>query len=86
MVPLTAFFESNSLAPEDVERTSDREVNSAVTQRFDKFQVLTISAPSCVGDRDCANIGQMCDEFFIDTTLQAFCVCSMDEKLAAVWL
>ena len=84
IVPLAALFESDTFATEDIESTADREINFAVAQPLHQLQVMDISSTTRISDRDCTDLGQMANEFLVNTCLQAFGVCCVDEEFAAV--
>lgn len=84
LIPLYTFIKRHSRAPKDIQRTANREIHLALATGVNFFQVLETACPSCIGDRNSAPLGQLRDQFFIDTLLQAFNVGSMNEEFGAV--
>lgn len=83
-VPSAAFFESDASAAKNVERTADREIDLTSGQALDKLQIRDVASPAGVGYGYCTDVREMLDELLIDAGLQAFSVCGMNEKFAAV--
>ena len=77
-VPFDALIERDRLASKDVKRTPDGEVDLAIAEALDQFQICYISATTSVRHRNRADLGQVFDKSFIDAGLQAFGIGCMD--------
>lgn len=85
-VPLDTLLQLYPGSAETVEGTADGKVDLALTQLLDHLQVLEVAAAARVCHGDAAPLGQLRDELLVHSTLQAFVVGCVNQKLGAVRL
>ena len=86
LIPLETFLECNSRSTKDIQRTTNRKVNTAVAQMLDMVQILQISSPSSIGDRNTTPLRQLLNELLVDAFLETLIVRCVDQKFGTIRL
>lgn len=78
LVPLNALVKRHSGATEDIQSTTNSQVDFALTAYVHFLQVLEMARATSIGNRDGAPLGQSRYQLLVNALLQALHIGSMD--------
>nr|POE53844.1 uncharacterized protein c3f10.08c [Quercus suber] len=82
-IPCAALVERHAPPAENIQGTTDGEIDLAVAEMLDKLEILDVATTASVGDGDAADRRKICDQFFVDASLKTFGVRRVDQEFAA---
>ncbi|KAI1921836.1 hypothetical protein LOZ60_006047 [Ophidiomyces ophidiicola] len=85
-IPFHTLRKGNAAPAENIERTTDREIDLTATACLDAIQVGEASPAAGIGHWNRAPFSQPRDEFLVDSTLQALDIGGVDQEFGAVRL
>ena len=82
-VEVEAVLVTDAGAAEEIEGGADGEVDAALAEAVDVFEVLERAGAAGVGDGDGGGFGEQLDEVGVDAEAEAFLVHGVDEEFGA---
>lgn len=82
-VPCNAVSKLYAATTKDVQRASNRQVDLAVAELFDRVEILEASTSTRIRHRNGAPLGKLADEFVVNSLLQTLIVGGVDQEFAA---
>lgn len=85
-IPRNAVFELHRTSTENIQCTSNGQINLTIAKLLDRVQVLQAPAAPSIRHWDAAPRGQFLHELVVDTLLEALVIGGVDEEFGAVRL
>lgn len=82
-VPRNAVSKLYATTTKNVQRASNRQVDLAVAEFFDRVEILETSTPTRIRHGNGAPLGKLADEFMVNSLLQTLIFGGMDQEFAA---
>jgi len=84
LIPFYALIKGNTRPSKYIQSATNSKIDLSLTADMDLLKVLEMPRTSRVCNRNCTPFSQLSDQIFVNTLLQAFHICRVDEELGAV--
>lgn len=86
LVPLNALVKRHSGATEDIQSTTNSQVDFALAASMHLLQILEMASSASIGNGDGAPLREIRHQLFINTLLKALHIGSVNQEFGTVWL